>query len=69
MTEAFRRPWLPAADPEAGDVLTGVDMLLANGAADPRRLFSLGHSGGPADISVARRRNRLRRQLRLEHCG
>ena len=69
MTEAFRRPWLPAADPEAGDVLTGVDMLLANGAADPRRLFSLGHSGGPADISVARRRDRLRRQLRLEHCG
>lgn len=30
MTEAFRRPWLPAADPEAGDVLTGVDKLVAN---------------------------------------
>ena len=34
MTEAFRRPWLPAADPEAGDVLAGVDMLIANGAED-----------------------------------
>jgi dipeptidyl aminopeptidase/acylaminoacyl peptidase len=46
MTEAFRRPWLPAADPEAGDVLTGVDMLVADGAADPRALFLLGHSYG-----------------------
>ena len=46
MTEAFRRPWLPAADPEADDVLTGVDMLIAAGAADPRALFLLGHSYG-----------------------
>ncbi len=46
MTETFRRPWLPAADPEAGDVLTGVDMLIANGTADPRALFLLGHSYG-----------------------
>ena len=46
MTEAFRRPWLPAADPEAGDVLAGVDMLIANGAADGHALFLLGHSYG-----------------------
>jgi dipeptidyl aminopeptidase/acylaminoacyl peptidase len=46
MTEAFRRPWLPAADPEADDVLTGVDMLIADDAADPRALFLLGHSYG-----------------------
>ena len=46
MTEAFRRPWLPAADPEADDVLTGVDMLISDGTADPRALFLLGHSYG-----------------------
>jgi dipeptidyl aminopeptidase/acylaminoacyl peptidase len=46
MTEAFRRPWLSAADPEADDVLTGVDMLIADGTADPRALFLLGHSHG-----------------------
>jgi dipeptidyl aminopeptidase/acylaminoacyl peptidase len=46
MTEAFRRPWLPAADPEAGDVLAGVDMLIANGTADGHALFLLGHSYG-----------------------
>jgi dipeptidyl aminopeptidase/acylaminoacyl peptidase len=46
MTEAFRRPWLPAADPEAGDVLAGVDMLIANGAEDGHALFLLGHSYG-----------------------
>ena len=40
MTEAFRRPWLPAADPEAGDVLAGVDMLIANGAAEGHALLS-----------------------------
>jgi dipeptidyl aminopeptidase/acylaminoacyl peptidase len=46
MMDAFRRPWLPAADPEAGDVLTGVDMLTAAGVADPRALYLLGHSYG-----------------------
>jgi len=46
MMEAFRRPWLPAADPEAGDVLAGVDMLTAAGVADPRAMFLLGHSYG-----------------------
>jgi dipeptidyl aminopeptidase/acylaminoacyl peptidase len=46
MMEAFRRPWLPAADPEAGDVLAGVDVLTAAHLADPRALFLLGHSYG-----------------------
>jgi dipeptidyl aminopeptidase/acylaminoacyl peptidase len=46
MMEAFRRPWLPAADPEAGDVLAGVDMLTSTGVADPRAMFLLGHSYG-----------------------
>lgn len=46
MTEAFRRQGLPAADPEAGDVLTGVEMLIASGVADLRALFLLGHSYG-----------------------
>lgn len=46
MMEAFRRPWLPAADPEAGDVLAGVDMLTAAGVADPHAMFLLGHSYG-----------------------
>ena len=46
MIEAFRRPWLPAADPETDDVLTGVDMLISDGTADPRALFLRGHSYG-----------------------
>ena len=46
MMEAFYRRWPPAADPEAGDVLAGVDMLTAAGVADPRALFLLGHSYG-----------------------
>jgi dipeptidyl aminopeptidase/acylaminoacyl peptidase len=46
MMEAFQRPGLPAVDPEAGDVLAGVDMLTASGLADPRALFLAGHSYG-----------------------
>lgn len=46
MTHAFRRPWLPDADPEADDVLSGVDMLTASGLADPAALFLAGYSYG-----------------------
>lgn len=46
MLEAFRRPWLPAEDPEADDVLTGVDVLITRGVADPRVLFLIGYSYG-----------------------
>jgi dipeptidyl aminopeptidase/acylaminoacyl peptidase len=46
MRGAFGRRGLPADDPEAGDVLTGVDLLTARGVADPAALFLLGHSYG-----------------------
>ena len=46
MVAAFRRAGLPADDPEAGDVLTGVDMLVARGIADPGALVLFGHSYG-----------------------
>lgn len=46
MLEAFRRLRLPAEDPEADDVLTGVDKLTARGVADPDALFLLGYSYG-----------------------
>lgn len=37
MRQAFGRQGLPADDPEAGDVLTGVDLLTARGLADGAR--------------------------------
>jgi dipeptidyl aminopeptidase/acylaminoacyl peptidase len=46
MRQAFGRHGLPADDPEAGDVLTGVDLLTARGLADPRALILFGHSYG-----------------------
>lgn len=46
MWQAFRRRGLPARDPEVGDVLSGVDMLVASGLADPAALTLLGHSYG-----------------------
>lgn len=46
MWQAFGRRGLPADDPEAGDVLTGVDVLTARGLADPGALFLFGHSYG-----------------------
>jgi dipeptidyl aminopeptidase/acylaminoacyl peptidase len=46
MRQAFGRRELPADDPEAGDVLTGVDLLTARGVADPAGLFLFGHSYG-----------------------
>jgi dipeptidyl aminopeptidase/acylaminoacyl peptidase len=46
MRQAFGRRGLPADDPEAGDVLAGVDLLTACGLADPAALFLFGHSYG-----------------------
>ena len=46
MRQAFGRGELPADDPEAGDVLTGVDLLTARGLADPGALILFGHSYG-----------------------
>ena len=46
MWRAFRRRGLPDQDPEIGDVLTGVDLLVARGLADPRALILFGHSYG-----------------------
>ena len=46
MRQAFGRRGLPADDPEAGDVLTGVDVLTDRGLADPRALILFGHSYG-----------------------
>ena len=46
MHQAFGRAELPADDPEAGDVLTGVDLLTAGGLADPAALILFGHSYG-----------------------
>jgi dipeptidyl aminopeptidase/acylaminoacyl peptidase len=46
MLQAFGRHELPADDPEAGDVLTGVDLLTARGVADPSALILFGHSYG-----------------------
>ena len=61
MREAYRRPWLPEADPEAGDVLAGVDLLTAAGVADPRALFLLGHSyGGYLAGRIVTRAHRFR---------
>jgi dipeptidyl aminopeptidase/acylaminoacyl peptidase len=60
MVDAFRRPWLPATDPEAEDVLTGVDMLTAAGAADPRALYLVGHSYGYLAGRIVTRDHRFR---------
>lgn len=46
MRQAFSRRELPAGDPEASDVLTGVDLLTARGLADPHALMLFGHSYG-----------------------
>jgi dipeptidyl aminopeptidase/acylaminoacyl peptidase len=46
MRQAFCRRGLPAADPEAGDVLAGVDFLTSGGIADPGVLVLFGHSYG-----------------------
>jgi dipeptidyl aminopeptidase/acylaminoacyl peptidase len=46
MYQAFGRRGLPAEDPEAGDVLAGVDLLTACGLADPGALILFGHSYG-----------------------
>ena len=43
MRRAFGRHGLPADDPEVGDVLTGVDLLIARGLADPGALILFGH--------------------------
>lgn len=46
MREAFRRRELPGQDPEASDVLTGVDLLTTEGLADPGTLMLFGYSYG-----------------------
>lgn len=70
MMEAFRRPWLPAADPEAGDVLAGVDMLTAADLTDPRALFLLGHSyGGYLAGRIVTRDHRFRAAACCEAVG
>ena len=46
MRRAFRRRGLPGQDPEIGDVLSGVDLLTAQGLADPGALVLFGHSYG-----------------------
>jgi dienelactone hydrolase len=46
MLAALRGEGLPDHDREAGDVLSGVESLVATGVADPDRLFLFGHSYG-----------------------
>jgi dipeptidyl aminopeptidase/acylaminoacyl peptidase len=46
MRQAFYRRGLPNADPEAGEVLAGVDSLTSRGIADPGALILFGHSYG-----------------------
>jgi Prolyl oligopeptidase family len=46
MLATLRGDGLPDDDREAGDVLSGVESLLAVGLADPQRLFLFGHSYG-----------------------
>jgi dipeptidyl aminopeptidase/acylaminoacyl peptidase len=46
MLAALRGDGLPDHDPEATDVLSGVESLLAAGLADPERLYLFGHSYG-----------------------
>jgi dipeptidyl aminopeptidase/acylaminoacyl peptidase len=46
MLAALEGVGLPDDDREAGDVLSGVDSLVATGLADPQRLYLFGHSYG-----------------------
>jgi dipeptidyl aminopeptidase/acylaminoacyl peptidase len=46
MLAALQGDGLPDDDREAGDVLSGVDSLVATGLADPERLYLFGHSYG-----------------------
>ena len=70
MMAAFRRAGLPADDPETGDVLAGVDTLVARGIADPGALFLLGHSyGGYLAGRIVIRDHRFRAAALCESVG
>jgi len=70
MREAFAREGLPDDDPEAGEVLTGVDALVERGVADPGALYLLGHSyGGYLAGRIIGRDHRFRAAVLCEAAG